>query len=76
MSGHSKWRATFKGVKCVQDAKRGENFSKKVSREIYMAAKAGGPDPRNESLLLRLAVDKAKSAIMPNDNIARAIKSQ
>ncbi len=70
MSGHSKW-SNIQGRKNAQDAKRG-NFQK-VSREIYMAAKAGGPDPAMNPAL-RLAVDKAKSANMPNDNIARAIK--
>ena len=71
MSGHSKW-SNIQGRKNAQDAKRGKIFQK-VSREIYMAAKAGGPDPAMNPAL-RLAVDKAKSANMPNDNIARAIK--
>ena len=43
MSGHSKW-SNIQGRKNAQDAKRGKIFQK-VSREIYMAAKAGGPDP-------------------------------
>ena len=71
MSGHSKW-SNIQGRKNAQGAKRGKIFQK-VSREIYMAAKAGGPDPAMNPAL-RLAVDKAKSANMPNDNIARAIK--
>lgn len=43
MSGHSKWH-NIQGRKNAQDAKRGKVFQK-LSREIYMAAKAGGPDP-------------------------------
>lgn len=71
MSGHSKWN-NIQGRKNAQDAKRGKIFQK-LSREIYMAAKAGGPDPSmNPSL--RLVVDKAKAANMPNDNVDRAIK--
>ncbi|MGY3765835.1 YebC/PmpR family DNA-binding transcriptional regulator [Vagococcus vulneris] len=71
MSGHSKWN-NIKGRKGAQDAKRGKVFQK-LSREIYMAAKDGGPDPTaNPSL--RLVLDKAKAANMPNDNVDRAIK--
>ena len=62
MSGHSKWH-NIQGRKNAQDAKRG----------IYMAAKAGGPDP-SMNPALRLVVDKAKAANMPNDNVERAIK--
>ena len=71
MSGHSKWH-NIQGRKNAQDAKRGKVF-KKLSREIYMAAKAGGPDP-SMNPALRLVVDKAKAANMPNDNVERAIK--
>lgn len=71
MSGHSKWH-NIQGRKNAQDAKRGKIFQK-LSREIYMAAKAGGPDPLMNPGL-RLAVDKAKAQNMPNDNIDRAIK--
>ena len=71
MSGHSKWR-NIQGRKNAQDAKRGKVFQK-LSREIYMAAKAGGPDP-SMNPALRLVVDKAKAANMPNDNVERAIK--
>lgn len=71
MAGHSKWK-NIQGRKNAQDAKRGKIFQK-ISREIYMAAKAGGPDP-SMNPTLRLVVDKAKSANMPNDNIDRAIK--
>lgn len=71
MSGHSKW-SNIQGRKNAQDAKRGKIFQK-LSREIYMAAKAGGPDPAMNPAL-RLVVDKAKAANMPNDNVERAIK--
>ncbi|ELB49327.1 hypothetical protein OKI_05285 [Enterococcus faecium EnGen0038] len=71
MSGHSKWH-NIQGRKNAQDAKRGKVFQK-LSREIYMAAKAGGPDP-SMNPTLRLVVDKAKAANMPNDNVERAIK--
>ncbi|WP_279276265.1 YebC/PmpR family DNA-binding transcriptional regulator [Enterococcus faecium] len=71
MSGHSKWH-NIQGRKNAQDAKRGEVFQK-LSREVYMAAKAGGPDP-SMNPALRLVVDKAKAANMPNDNVERAIK--
>ncbi len=71
MAGHSKWN-NIKGRKGAQDAKRGKIFQK-LSREIYVAAKSGGSDPSvNPSL--RLVLDKAKTANMPNDNIQRAIK--
>ena len=71
MSGHSKWH-NIQGRKNAQDAKRGTVFQK-LSRENYMAAKAGGPDP-SMNPALRLVVDKAKAANMPNDNVERAIK--
>lgn len=71
MAGHSKWN-NIKQRKGAQDAKRGKIFQK-LSREIYMAAKSGGPDTEMNPAL-RLAVDKAKSENMPNDNIERAIK--
>ena len=71
MSGHSKWH-NIQGRKNAQDAKRGKVFQK-LSREIYMAANAGGPDP-SMNPALRLVVDKAKAANMPNDNVERAIK--
>lgn len=71
MSGHSKWH-NIQGRKNAQDAKRGKVFQK-LSREIYIAAKAGGPDP-SMNPALRLVVDKAKAANMPNDNVERAIK--
>lgn len=71
MSGHSKW-SNIQGRKNAQDAKRGKIFQK-LSREIYMAAKASGPDP-DTNPALRLVMDKAKAANMPNDNVDRAIK--
>jgi YebC/PmpR family DNA-binding regulatory protein len=71
MAGHSKWK-NIQGRKNAQDAKRGKIFQK-LSREIYVAAKAGGGDP-SVNAALRLVMDKAKAANMPNDNIERAIK--
>ena len=71
MSGHSKWN-NIKGRKGAQDAKRGKIFQK-LSREIYVAAKAGGADPSANSAL-RLVMDKARAENMPKDNINRAIK--
>ena len=70
MSGHSKWH-NIQGRKNAQDAKRGKIFQK-ISREIYMAAKSGGPDPDGNPQL-RLIMDKARAANMPKDNIKRAI---
>jgi len=71
MSGHSKW-ATTKRKKAVIDAKRGKMFTK-IIKEITIAAREGGGDP-NGNPRLRLAVDNAKAANMPADNIERAIK--
>ena len=71
MAGHSKWK-NIQGRKNAQDSKRSKIFQK-VSREIYMAAKSGGPDP-DTNPSLRMILDKAKAANMPNDNIQRAIK--
>ncbi|NPC93526.1 YebC/PmpR family DNA-binding transcriptional regulator [Bacillus sp. WMMC1349] len=71
MAGHSKWKNIQKR-KNAQDAKRGKIFMK-LAKEIYVAAKTGGPDPESNPSL-RLAIDKAKNANMPNDNIDRAIK--
>ncbi len=70
MSGHSKW-STIKRAKGASDAKRGAIFTK-LSREIIQAAKQGGGDP-TMNFKLRLAVQRAKSQNMPNDNIERAI---
>ncbi|MBB6451902.1 YebC/PmpR family DNA-binding regulatory protein [Salirhabdus euzebyi] len=71
MAGHSKWK-NIQHRKNAQDAKKGKIFMK-LAKEIYIAAKEGGPDTDTNSAL-RLAVDKAKSNNMPNDNIERAIK--
>ncbi|HEX9105983.1 MAG TPA: YebC/PmpR family DNA-binding transcriptional regulator, partial [Longimicrobiales bacterium] len=71
MSGHSKW-AQIKRKKAVTDAKRGAAFTKLI-REITVAARNGGGDP-NGNPRLRLAVDTARAANMPNENIDRAIK--
>jgi YebC/PmpR family DNA-binding regulatory protein len=70
MSGHSKW-ATIKRKKAVTDAKRGKIFTQ-IIKEITIAARMGGGDPKGNPRL-RLAVDKAKAANMPADNIKRAI---
>jgi YebC/PmpR family DNA-binding regulatory protein len=70
MSGHSKW-STIKHKKGKTDAQRGNLFSK-IVKEITSAAKLGGGDA-DANPRLRLAVDKAKNANMPNDNIDRAI---
>jgi YebC/PmpR family DNA-binding regulatory protein len=70
MAGHSKW-ANIQHRKGRQDEKRGKIWTKLI-KEITVAAKLGGGDisanPR-----LRLAIDKAKDANMPNDNVQRAI---
>ncbi|KKB72591.1 MULTISPECIES: YebC/PmpR family DNA-binding transcriptional regulator [Bacillus] len=71
MAGHSKWKNIQKR-KNAQDAKRGKIFMK-LAKEIYVAARGGGLDPESNASL-RLAIDKAKGANMPNDNIDRAIK--
>ncbi len=71
MAGHSKW-AQIKRKKAVNDAKRGAHFTKLI-REITVAARQGGGNP-DFNPRLRLAVDTAKAANMPADNIDRAIK--
>ena len=71
MSGHSKW-STIKHKKAAQDAKRGKIFTR-LAREIVIAAREGGGDPE-VNFSLRLAMDKAKAANMPKDNIERAVK--
>ncbi len=70
MSGHSKW-ATIKRQKGVADARRGQLFTK-LAREIEIAARDGGGDPAM-NFRLRLAIDRAKQANMPKDNIKRAM---
>ena len=71
MSGHSKW-STIKRQKGVADAKRGQQFSK-LSRAITVAAKQGGGDPDGNPRL-KMAIETARAANMPKDNIARAIE--
>jgi len=71
MSGHSKW-ATIRRKKGALDAKRGKIFTRLI-REITIAARQGGGDPDGNPRL-RLAIDNAKAANMPADNIERAIK--
>ncbi|MGB7086612.1 MAG: YebC/PmpR family DNA-binding transcriptional regulator [Phormidesmis sp.] len=70
MAGHSKW-ANIKRQKARVDAVRGKVFAK-LSREIIVAARQGGGDP-DGNFQLRTAIDKAKAAGFPNDNIDRAI---
>lgn len=71
MSGHSKWK-TIQHAKGAADAKRGNLFTK-LTREIILAARQGGPNPAT-NFKLRLAVQKAKDNSMPYDNVDRAIK--
>src|SRR5688572_23998296 len=71
MSGHSKWHS-IKHKKGALDAKRGKLFTK-IIREMTIAARIGGGDP-DSNPRLRTAVDKAKAANMPADNIKRAIQ--
>ncbi len=71
MAGHSKW-ANIKHRKSTNDAKRGKLFGKLV-KEITMAAKQGGAIPESNPRL-RLALQQAKSANLPKENIERAVK--
>ena len=71
MSGHSKW-ASIKHKKAATDAKRGKVFTKFI-KEITVASRRGGGD-LNTNPRLRTAIDRAKQANMPQDNIDRAIK--
>ncbi|MEE4116340.1 MAG: YebC/PmpR family DNA-binding transcriptional regulator [Marinilabiliaceae bacterium] len=71
MSGHSKW-STIKRKKGAIDAKRGKIFTR-IIKEITIAARDGGPDPESNPSL-RLAVQNAKGANMPKENIERAIR--
>src|SRR5665809_111343 len=70
MSGHSKW-TSIKHKKGAVDAKRGQLFTK-LARAIQIAARDGGGDPAGNAALAN-AVQKAKDARMPKDNIERAI---
>jgi len=71
MAGHSKW-ANIKHRKAKVDAQKGAAFAK-FSREIMVAAREGGPDPET-NFRLRTAINKGKTAGLPNDNISRAIE--
>src|SRR5436853_6762337 len=70
MSGHSKWHS-IKHKKAVVDARRGQQFTK-LARAITVAAREGGRDADGNPALA-LAVQKARDASMPKDNIERAI---
>ena len=71
MAGHSKWKQ-IKHYKAAADAKRGALFTKLI-REITVAARSGGGDPDGNPRL-RTAIEAARAASMPKDNIERAIK--
>jgi YebC/PmpR family DNA-binding regulatory protein len=70
MSGHSKWHS-IKHKKAIVDARRGQHFTK-LARAITVAAREGGGDPDGNPSL-GLAIQKARDASMPKDNIERAI---
>ncbi|MFA6428562.1 MAG: YebC/PmpR family DNA-binding transcriptional regulator [Candidatus Buchananbacteria bacterium] len=71
MSGHSKWATTHR-QKETTDAKKGAIFTK-LANQITLATREGGANPES-NFKLRLAIDKARTSNMPNDNVARAIK--
>jgi len=71
MAGHSKW-ANIKHKKARQDASRGKVFTK-IAREIIVAVRQGGGADPDANMRLRIALNKARAANMPNDNINRAI---
>lgn len=71
MSGHSKW-ANIKNKKAKTDSQKAVVFQK-YSRELIVASRLGGADP-NGNFRLRTAIEKAKAAGLPNDNIKRAIE--
>jgi YebC/PmpR family DNA-binding regulatory protein len=71
MAGHSKWKQ-IKHYKAATDAKRGAHFTKLI-REITIAAKVGGGDPGGNPRL-RTAIENARAASMPKENIERAVK--
>jgi len=71
MSGHSRW-AQIKRKKGKTDVQRGKLFSK-ILREITVAAKNGGGDPK-ANMRLKAAIESAKEANMPQDNIKRAVQ--
>ncbi len=71
MSGHSKW-STIKHKKAATDAKRGVAFGK-LAKQIYLAVKQGGSGDGDKNPFLRRALDEARIANMPSDNVRRAI---
>lgn len=71
MAGHSKWKQ-IKHRKAAADAKRGQAFTKLI-KEITVAARQGGGDPAGNARL-RSAIEAARAANMPSDNIDRAVK--
>lgn len=71
MAGHSHW-AGIKHKKALVDAKRGKVFSK-IAKQITIAARHGGGDP-DANLSLKYAIERARAANMPKDNIERAVK--
>lgn len=71
MSGHSKW-STIKHKKAIMDSRRGAVFTK-LGKAITIASREGGPDP-DKNFQLRLSIDKARGANMPNKNIDRAVE--
>lgn len=72
MSGHSKW-STIKRAKGANDARRGATFTK-LSNAITIAVREGGGGDPAFNFRLRLAIDKAKEANMPKENVSRAIE--
>ncbi|HEU5381056.1 MAG TPA: YebC/PmpR family DNA-binding transcriptional regulator [Ktedonobacteraceae bacterium] len=72
MSGHSKW-AQIRRSKGVNDARRGQLFTR-LGREIVVAVREGGSGDVNANFRLRIAVQRARDANMPMDNIDRTIK--
>jgi YebC/PmpR family DNA-binding regulatory protein len=71
MSGHSKW-STIKRAKGAEDAKRGKLFTR-IARDIMVAAREGGGEEASNPKL-KIAIQKAKAANMPKENVERAIK--
>lgn len=71
MSGHSKW-STIKHKKAATDAKRGVVFGR-IAKQIYLAVKEGGSGDADKNPILRKALDDARSANMPADNVRRAV---
>ena len=72
MSGHSKW-AQIRRSKGVNDARRGQLFTR-LGREIVVAVREGGGGDPNTNFRLRMAIQRARDANMPMDNIDRTIK--